>query len=245
MQREACRCGSTSHKRMSNSKCVLNRRVFKDLLEFPYAVPTPSNLDYSKFSLRHTLLLNARKQSLKVHGGFGDKYRYLLEASKNILRDLQSAENVERQFFQRDIQISETRSLHAQRENNTDSTVYEGASDVIPIDNDVDSDDVIIFDPTHIETDTTPNDDVADVNNSIIVIDEDDEEEYPNNEEENTNNCSLCLCSILGSISFFSKCHHGFHTNCINRYKKSCDLKKQTPNCPLCRSKGTIHVLYI
>lgn len=84
-------------------------------------------------------------------------------------------------------------------------------------------------------------------NNEIIVLDDDDdmndvEDEPMTNNEEPTNTCSLCLCSASGSLSFFSKCHHGFHTKCINEYKNTC---KGVVLCPLCRTEGSIHLLFI
>lgn len=242
MQQETCRCGSKSHKRTSNSKCVLNRGIFKHMMEFPYARISPStNSDGSISNLRHSILLNARKKSLKKHGGFGEKYQDLLAATKNILEDLQAAENVERLYFQQDIRISQVQSLNVQQPTDIheETTVNQTISILVDDDDDVRS----IWN----ENNSISNN--SDANDDIIVIDEDEEEESVkfDDEEENTNSssCSLCLSPALGSISFFSRCHHGFHTNCANAYKKSCEEKKQALTCPLCRSKGTIHLLYI
>lgn len=198
-----------------------------------------NNTDDSVTNLRHSLLLNVRKRALKEEGNFFRKYQHLVTTTEDILEDLQAARNRKRQYFQRDdIQIPNAQTLNASQPTDTAPVLHDDIQNqAIDIDND-------FILSTNNENANTTEDVPAVSENNIIVLD-DDEDEQTEVETANVNNCSICLCPISGSISFFSNCHHGFHTNCVNKYKESCKTRKETPLCPLCRSTGKIHLLYM
>lgn len=240
MNGSVCRCGSKSHKKISHSRCVLNRKVFELMMTIPQAtVPTFwNNTDDSVSNLRHSLLLNVRKRALREEGNFFRKYQHLVATTEDILQDLQAARNVERQYFQRDdIQIPNAQTLNAPQ-----------PTDVAPVLHDNIQNQAIDIDNDSTNNENTNTEDVPAVpeNNTIVIDDDTDEDEDEQKvETANVNNCSICLCPISGSISFFSKCHHGFHTNCINKYKESCKTRKEPLLCPLCRHPGKIQLLYM